>query len=164
MSAVHSFYCIGLNVSYVPLLEVSHIIRKFGLFAYSNGRQNGQNMLQAAYFPVYSPHFLLYGYMGLKFSYVSLLEVSHIICKFGSFAYPIWPPNWHKYARSRIFSCPQFLFCGSQNFTCISAWDLPINMETVAHLHIQDGHQNMLRTGYFPVYNPQIWLMLLSSL
>ena len=43
----------------------------------------------------------------LKFSNVSVLEVSHIICKFGSFPYSLWPPQWTKYAMKRIFSCLQ---------------------------------------------------------
>ena len=42
--------------------------------------------------------------MGLKFSYVSLPEVSLKIFKFGSFAYSRWLPKWPDYAPNSIFS------------------------------------------------------------
>ena len=35
MDTVHSFYCMGLKVSDVSLLEISLTLLKFGLFAYS---------------------------------------------------------------------------------------------------------------------------------
>ena len=50
-----------------------------------DGRQNGQNRLRTAYFPVSSPQFLLYGF---KFSYASLLEhFQYIYCSVSSGVY-----------------------------------------------------------------------------
>ena len=94
LSTVHSFHCMGLKFLYVSLLEVSHIICKFGTFAYSIWPLK---WLKYAYFPVWSPQFLLYRNLILD---LILLNVSQLICEWARCL-----PKWPNYIPKCILCC-----------------------------------------------------------
>ena len=107
LSAVHSFYSMGLKFSYVSLFEVFLKIFKFGLFAYSIWLPKWPNYAPNSIFSclpskVYIPlvsNFHMYMYLYLR--------SPEKILKFSLFVYSIWLPKWPNDAWNSIFSCLQ---------------------------------------------------------
>ena len=78
-------------------------IRSFVSFAYSPKYHQNSSKQHIVLSTVHN-----FNCRGLNFSlYISLFDVSQIICKFGSFAYSRWLPKQPTYALNRIFSCLQ---------------------------------------------------------